>query len=181
MFEITIYFFGSSLCFWYKSLIFIYGFLFWVQNNAGVSELYSPVTSKPRRYPGSLKMVGQASRTGERNGTVVMENAVKETREALTAVEVEQKSGVAGGVHDVHGVDSATEDQFVTPWSVSVARSVQLSYAVIFYFFIIIILVWFFNKLLLVLLYFSYMAKINITMIIFMLFLPFLKASIFNR
>lgn len=30
--------------------------------------------------------------------------------------------GVAGGVQDVYGEDSATEAQHITPWTVSVAR-----------------------------------------------------------
>lgn len=31
-------------------------------------------------------------------------------------------NGVAGGVRDVYGEDFATEDQHITPWTVSVAR-----------------------------------------------------------
>jgi malate dehydrogenase (oxaloacetate-decarboxylating)(NADP+) len=37
-------------------------------------------------------------------------------------VDVEGKSGFGGGVEDVYGEDRATEDQLVTPWTVSVAR-----------------------------------------------------------
>ncbi|KAM6585190.1 hypothetical protein CsatB_012192 [Cannabis sativa] len=95
-------------------------------NNLGVSELYNPVSSKQKRYAASLKVVASTSRTGDRNGTVVMESVVKETREALTAVEEEPKSAVGGGVQDVYGEDSATEDQFVTPWNVSVASGYTL-------------------------------------------------------
>lgn len=58
-----------------------------------------------------------AARTGERNGSVVMENTAKEA--------VELKSTVHGGVKDVYGEDTASEDQLVTPWSVSVARCEQ--------------------------------------------------------
>lgn len=32
------------------------------------------------------------------------------------------ESDVGGGVEDVYGEDRATEDQLVTPWTVSVAR-----------------------------------------------------------
>ncbi|PON54350.1 Malic oxidoreductase [Parasponia andersonii] len=95
-------------------------------NNAGVSELYSSVSSRQRRYAASLKVVASTSRAGDRNGTVVMESVVKETGEALAAVEVEQESAVGGGVHDVYGEDTATEDQYVTPWSVSVASGYTL-------------------------------------------------------
>ncbi|XP_062087565.1 NADP-dependent malic enzyme [Humulus lupulus] len=95
-------------------------------NNLGVSELYNPVSSKQRRYAASLKVVATAGRAGDRNGTVVMESVAKETREALTVVEEEQKSAVGGGVEDVYGADSGTEDQYITPWSVSVASGKTL-------------------------------------------------------
>lgn len=39
-----------------------------------------------------------------------------------SVVEEEGKAGFGGGVEDVYGEDSATEDQLVTPWTVSVAR-----------------------------------------------------------
>lgn len=38
---------------------------------------------------------------------------------------VDDKSTVGGGVRDVYGEDFATEDQLVTPWTVSVARYTQ--------------------------------------------------------
>lgn len=41
------------------------------------------------------------------------------------SVEEEEKKknvNVGGGVEDVYGEDNATEDQFATPWTVSVAR-----------------------------------------------------------
>lgn len=46
-----------------------------------------------------------------------METAAKE--------DVELKSTVHGGDRDVYGEDTASEDQPVTPWCVSVARCVQ--------------------------------------------------------
>lgn len=46
---------------------------------------------------------------------------LKEMRDGYAEV-VDPKSGVSGGVRDVYGEDTATEDQPVTPWSVSVAR-----------------------------------------------------------
>lgn len=96
-----------------------------MQNNAGVSGLYSPANStRQRRYAASLKVVASA---GERKGTVVMEGVLKESKDVSSVVEVDNKSTVGGGVQDVYGEDSATEDQFVTPWSISVARSHHLS------------------------------------------------------
>jgi len=48
----------------------------------------------------------------------------EEVREAVVvAVDLDDKSTVSGaGVEDVYGEDTATEDQLVTPWSLSVAR-----------------------------------------------------------
>lgn len=96
-------------------------------SNAGVSGLYSPGNStRQRRYAASLKVVASASAGGERNGTVVMETVLKDNKEVSSVVEVDNKSTVGGGVQDVYGEDSATEDQFVTPWSISVASGYTL-------------------------------------------------------
>ena len=40
----------------------------------------------------------------------------------VSGLDMEKKSGGGGGVEDIYGEDSATEDQLVTPWTVSVAR-----------------------------------------------------------
>ena len=58
--------------------------------------------------------------------TLLMENTLKEMRDGSAAVEVEPKSTVGGGVEDVYGEDQATEDQPVTPWTVSVASGYSL-------------------------------------------------------
>ncbi|KAL8525083.1 hypothetical protein ACS0TY_014619 [Phlomoides rotata] len=55
-----------------------------------------------------------------------MENGLKETIEnaplkSSSVIEKDSKSTVGGGVEDVYGEDSATEDQYVTPWTVTVA------------------------------------------------------------
>lgn len=36
--------------------------------------------------------------------------------------DLDNKAGGGGGVDDVYGEDFATEDQLITPWTVSVAR-----------------------------------------------------------
>ena len=51
-----------------------------------------------------------------------MEKTVKMNGGDYSVVEEEGKAGFGGGVEDVYGEDSATEDQLVTPWTVSVAR-----------------------------------------------------------
>jgi malate dehydrogenase (oxaloacetate-decarboxylating)(NADP+) len=82
-----------------------------------------------RRGPVSVRVValGSNGRAGEGNAAVLVEkNKLKEMREESSSSplidDVDSKPTVAGGVQDVYGEDSATEDQFVTPWSVSVAR-----------------------------------------------------------
>lgn len=74
-------------------------------------------------------VVGMVNSNGkpERNVGVSVDGAVKDVNAPL-AVEVadaecKKTSAVAGGgVEDVYGEDTATEDHFITPWSVSVAR-----------------------------------------------------------
>ncbi|KAL1829236.1 hypothetical protein ACET3Z_007648 [Daucus carota] len=61
-------------------------------------------------------------RPEERNVTVLAESSLKEIRDAAAAPVV----AVSGGVEDVYGEDSATEDQSITPWSVSVASGYTL-------------------------------------------------------
>ncbi|KAL7187661.1 hypothetical protein ACSBR1_037677 [Camellia fascicularis] len=47
-------------------------------------------------------------------------------RNGESVADMEDKSGVGGGVRDVYGEDSATEDQLVTPWTVTVASGYTL-------------------------------------------------------
>lgn len=100
------------------------------QNNSLAGVTWSLNQSQRRVSSCPLVMVAATSsngRSGDRNVTVVMETtSVKEMRDvgSINEPESESKSGVAvgGGVEDVYGEDSATEDHFITPWSVSVAR-----------------------------------------------------------
>lgn len=60
----------------------------------------------------------------EGNGQVraVMESKVIEGVTAVLEVENGTASTVGGGVKDTYGEDQATQDQPITPWTVSVAR-----------------------------------------------------------
>ncbi|KAI5651238.1 hypothetical protein M9H77_37243 [Catharanthus roseus] len=73
--------------------------------------------------------VSSNGRPGE-NGNVsvlVENNPKKETKDASSpVVEKETKSKVSGGVGDVYGEDTASEDQSITPWTVSVASGYPL-------------------------------------------------------
>jgi len=107
-------------------------------NNTGISGSGSYSISRvQRKGPVSVRVValGSNGRAGEGNAAVLAEkNKLKEMREesespssSSTLIDdVDSKPTVAGGVQDVYGEDSATEDQFVTPWSVSVASGYSL-------------------------------------------------------
>ena len=106
-------------------------FLWFEQSNTSISGSRGPFSRSQRgvvpRAPCSLKIAAAAVNSNrDRNGSVLMENqnTLKEMREEATALETDSKPAVAGGVHDVYGEDAATEDQFVTPWALSVARCV---------------------------------------------------------
>lgn len=51
-------------------------------------------------------------------------NAMRENAPTISSsvIEKDSKSSIGGGEEDVYGEDSATEDQYVTPWTVTVAR-----------------------------------------------------------
>lgn len=74
--------------------------------------------------------VSSNGRPADRNVSVLMENTLKEMRENAPSsssapsqvTEIEPASTVGGGVEDVYGEDTATEDQYITPWTVTVAR-----------------------------------------------------------
>ncbi|GMH03714.1 hypothetical protein Nepgr_005553 [Nepenthes gracilis] len=71
--------------------------------------------------------LGSNGRSGDRTGSVLTESNLKEAREAEASVtDLNAKSMVGGGVEDVYGEDTATEDQQVTPWAVSVASGYTL-------------------------------------------------------
>ncbi|KAH0982533.1 hypothetical protein GBA52_009710 [Prunus armeniaca] len=94
--------------------------------NPAIAGSSSPLSHSQKRRSASLKVVALVpkARTGDRNGSVVMESTLQEVKDESSVVEL--KSTVHGGVQDVYGEDTATEDQFVTPWSVSVASGYTL-------------------------------------------------------
>lgn len=55
-----------------------------------------------------------------------MESTLKEVRGGASVLDMDPKSTVGGGVEDVYGEDQATEDQLVTPWTISVASGYSL-------------------------------------------------------
>ncbi|CAN6680962.1 unnamed protein product [Malus baccata var. baccata] len=70
---------------------------------------------------GSLRKVGAESDLKLLLGSLRMASKVTDS-----TVEIDPKSTVGGGVEDVYGEDTATEDQLVTPWTYSVASGYSL-------------------------------------------------------
>ncbi|MFS7909609.1 NADP-dependent malic enzyme [Helianthus anomalus] len=97
----------------------------------GVSRTQSQSLRLPVRRPVVVSMLNNNNNRPERNVSVSVDSAVKEVN-APVAAEVDESEGkkpsssVGGGVEDVYGEDSATEDQFITPWFVSVASGYSL-------------------------------------------------------
>ncbi|KAI3468182.1 hypothetical protein Pfo_024845 [Paulownia fortunei] len=62
---------------------------------------------------------------GETKKRIVMESTLKELNGG-SVLDLEDKAGVGGGVEDVYGEDRASENQSITPWTVSVASGYTL-------------------------------------------------------
>lgn len=102
-------------------LIFPLLWIFFAQSNSGLGGRGS-ICDAPRNRSAPMRVVcmtPSSSRTGDRNSGVVMETPLKELKKDSPAPDAD---GSSGGPQDVYGEDRATEDHFVTPWSVSVAR-----------------------------------------------------------
>ncbi|CAI0423377.1 unnamed protein product, partial [Linum tenue] len=106
---------------------------FLIQNKASIAGLSSPFSDRQRgivpKAPCSLKIKAAAAAAAsnrDRNGTVLaVETVTKEMAEAESLIDDSQPT-VAGGIRDAYGEDAATEDQPVTPWSLSVACGYSL-------------------------------------------------------
>ncbi|KAL6568195.1 hypothetical protein OROHE_003879 [Orobanche hederae] len=98
----------------------------------GVSKSLTHSTQRKKSAPSLVAAaVSSNDRPGDGN-VVLMENTLKKMREnaplapSSAAIEKDSKSTVGGGVEDVYGEDSATEDQYITPWTVTVASGYPL-------------------------------------------------------
>ncbi|KAL7180266.1 hypothetical protein ACSBR1_043480 [Camellia fascicularis] len=96
--------------------------------NNSLSGVSRSLSRSHRRVhvPVVVAALSSNGRPGERNATLLMETTLKEMRDGSSAIEVDPKSTVGGGVDDVYGEDRATEDQSITPWTVSVASGYSL-------------------------------------------------------
>ncbi|CBI36068.3 hypothetical protein VitviT2T_013350 [Vitis vinifera] len=94
-------------------------------SNSGFSGISRSVSQR-KVLPPVVLALGSNGRAGELNVSAVMESTLKELRDGNTVLEVDSKSAVSGGVRDVQGEDAATEDQIVTPWTITVASGYSL-------------------------------------------------------
>ncbi|KAL0341973.1 UNVERIFIED_CONTAM: NADP-dependent malic enzyme, chloroplastic [Sesamum calycinum] len=101
------------------------------QSSLWVSKSLTQSVQKHKSAP-PLGVAAVSSNARPRDGNVL---AVENTSKEMTAnapstsssgIEIDSNSSVAGGVEDVYGEDTATEDQFITPWTVSVASGYPL-------------------------------------------------------
>ncbi|KAG2728963.1 hypothetical protein I3760_01G228400 [Carya illinoinensis] len=99
-------------------------------NKTGIPGFRSPSPGAAlRRRPVSVRVMalGTNGRAGERNAAVLVENRLKEMREDSSAIaDVESKPTLGGEVQDEFDEDAATEEEFVTPWCLSVASGYSL-------------------------------------------------------
>ncbi|KAK4395200.1 NADP-dependent malic enzyme, chloroplastic [Sesamum angolense] len=97
----------------------------------GLSKSLTQSVQKHKAAP-PLVVAAVSSNARPRDGNVLdVENTLKEMTAnapstSSSGIEIDSNSSVAGGVEDVYGEDTATEDQFITPWTVSVASGYPL-------------------------------------------------------
>ncbi|KAK3410909.1 hypothetical protein EUGRSUZ_J02940 [Eucalyptus grandis] len=103
-------------------------------SNSGVNGSGVNAQRQRRQPPAFVKVIASRSNqdqkgraTSERSGSVLVDSTLKEMKDHTSSSPiVDPESAVSGGVKDVYGEDSATEDQLVTPWTVSVASGYSL-------------------------------------------------------
>ncbi|KAF8027597.1 hypothetical protein BT93_E0491 [Corymbia citriodora subsp. variegata] len=104
-------------------------------SNSGVNGSGINAQRQTRRPLAYVRIVASRSNqdqkgraTSERSSGVLVESTLKEMKDHTpsTPVGVDPDCAVGGGVKDVYGEDRATEDQLVTPWTVSVASGYSL-------------------------------------------------------
>ncbi|TXG68845.1 hypothetical protein EZV62_003780 [Acer yangbiense] len=109
---------------------YVLGLILLMMSNTSISGSSSPFSNyQRRRLPAKVAALSTANRDHS-NGSVLLDTrsgttTLQEMRDGYAEV-VDPKSGVVGGVQDVYGEDTATEDQPVTPWAVSVASGYSL-------------------------------------------------------
>ncbi|GMI77980.1 Arabidopsis thaliana NADP-malic enzyme 4, NADP-malic enzyme 4 [Hibiscus trionum] len=99
-------------------------------NNAGISGSSSPFSYKLKKLPPASVKVTALGSNRDRNSSVLIENnnPLEEIKEDDTSsfADVDPNSTVSGEEPEVAYDDAATDDQLVTPWSLSVASGYSL-------------------------------------------------------
>ncbi|XP_027915635.1 NADP-dependent malic enzyme-like [Vigna unguiculata] len=85
------------------------------------------VNSKVSQH-NNIHSTGEEDEGGEEKKVIgrKMESILKSLRDGESVLDLSPRSTVSGGVEDVYGEDRATEDQLVTPWTISVASGYSL-------------------------------------------------------
>ncbi|KAL8043201.1 hypothetical protein ABFX02_09G103500 [Erythranthe guttata] len=93
----------------------------------GVSKGLVQCTHNKVSPPPPMAVASLSSNNRQVDETAVSkQNASHIPSSSSSTVEKDLKSSVCGGVEDVYGEDSATEDQYITPWTVTVASGYPL-------------------------------------------------------
>ncbi|KAH1048091.1 hypothetical protein J1N35_038875 [Gossypium stocksii] len=100
-------------------------------NNAGISGSSSPFSYKLKKLPPASVKVTALGPNRDRNSSVLIENnnnPLKEIKEDGTSsvADVDPNPTVTGEDRDLYYDAAATDDQLVTPWSLSVASGYSL-------------------------------------------------------
>ncbi|KAL3844199.1 hypothetical protein ACJIZ3_001602 [Penstemon smallii] len=95
--------------------------MLWIVVNVFVLVLCFSLFHWKGKAIGVLKLL----KRGERKVRVEMESTLKEINGG-SVLDLDDKAGVGGGVEDVYGEDRASENQPITPWTVTVASGYSL-------------------------------------------------------
>lgn len=95
-----------------------------MQSNTGVGGSCKSFSGSQRGRSGPPRVVCMApsSRSNDRNGSVAMETKLNGINEDAVLVDGDNKQGAGAGGLDIYSDGTATEEEFITPWNVSVAR-----------------------------------------------------------
>ncbi|KAL9247364.1 hypothetical protein vseg_020805 [Gypsophila vaccaria] len=93
----------------------------WVpgRNHSGPARIRGPAVVRVAVGPSK-------GRSSDGNGVVLTEESSEKLKASSSSSAREKSTAAIGGVEDVYGEDSATEDQIVTPWALSVASGYSL-------------------------------------------------------
>lgn len=95
--------------------------------NSSVYGVSKGLTRRKITAPSVVVAAASSNRNPADGNVVLVENTLNGVRENAqtipsSAIKKDSKSAVRDGVEELYGEDVDSEDQYVTPWAVSVAR-----------------------------------------------------------